>query len=106
MLLKWYRINKDTLQELIRLSLPMVVSQGAFAVMIFTDRYFMSQIDPMLMAAALGGGVASFFSISLFLGLLSYANALVAQYYGAGENSKCARVVTQGLIITVMSMPI
>ena len=32
--------------ELLRLALPMVVSQGAFAVMIFTDRYFMPQIDP------------------------------------------------------------
>jgi multidrug resistance protein, MATE family len=101
-----YRINKDTLLELLRISLPMVISQGAFAVMIFTDRYFMSQIDPIMMAAALGGGVASFFSISLFLGLLSYANALVAQYYGANENTKCARVVTQGVIISVLSMPI
>ena len=45
--------------ELLRLALPMVVSQGTFAVMIFTDRYFMSQIDPVHMAAALGGGVAS-----------------------------------------------
>ncbi len=104
--MEWYRKNKDTLLELIKLSMPMVISQGAFAVMIFTDRYFMSQIDPIYMAAALGGGVASFFSISLFLGLLSYANALVAQYFGAGEKAKCARVVTQGLIITTLSMPI
>lgn len=92
--------------ELLRLSLPMVISQGAFAVMIFTDRYFMSQIDPLQMAAAMGGGVASFFSISLFIGLLSYANALVAQYYGAGEKHKCSRVVTQGLIISVLCMPL
>ena len=28
-----------------------------------------------------------------------YANALVAQYYGAGEFAKCPRVVTQGLIM-------
>jgi len=104
--LKLLRINKETLMELLRLSLPMVISQGAFAVMIFTDRYFMSQIAPVQMAAALGGGVASFFSISLFIGLLSYANALVAQYYGAGELEKCSRVVTQGLVITLVSMPI
>ncbi|MCZ6525244.1 MAG: hypothetical protein O6928_01595, partial [Gammaproteobacteria bacterium] len=57
------RINKETLLELLRLSLPMVISQGAFAVMIFTDRYFMSQIEPVQMAAAMGGGVASFFSL-------------------------------------------
>ena len=83
----------------------MVVSQGTFAVMIFTDRYFMSQIDPVHMAAALGGGVASFFSFCFFIGLFSYSNALAAQYLGAGEPEKCPRVVTQGLIMTVMSLP-
>ncbi|MDJ0698710.1 MAG: MATE family efflux transporter [Woeseiaceae bacterium] len=91
--------------ELLRLALPMVVSQGTFAVMIFTDRYFMSQIDPVHMAAALAGGVASFFSFCFFSGLLSYANALSAQYLGAGEHFKCPKVVTQGLIMTVMSAP-
>ena len=91
--------------ELLRLALPMVVSQGTFAVMIFTDRYFMSQIDPAHMAAALGGGVASFFSFCFFVGLISYGNALSAQYLGAGEPEKCPKVVTQGMIMTVMSIP-
>ncbi len=83
----------------------MVVSQGTFAVMIFTDRYFMSQIDPVHMASALGGGVASFFSFCFFMGLFSYANAMAAQYLGAGEPGKCPKVVTQGLIMTLMSLP-
>ena len=48
--------NADTLRELLGIAMPMVISQGAFAAMIFTDRYFMSQIDPVHMAAALGGG--------------------------------------------------
>ena len=97
--------NRKTTVELLRLALPMVVSQGTFAVMIFTDRYFMSQIDPAHMAAALGGGVASFFSFCFFLGLLAYANALAAQYLGAGEPEKCPKVVTQGMIMTAMSAP-
>ena len=83
----------------------MIVSQGSFAVMIFTDRYFMSQIDPAHMAASMGGGVAAFFSFCFFIGLLSYANALAAQYLGAGEIEKCPKVVTQGMIMTVMSVP-
>jgi MATE family multidrug resistance protein len=97
--------SRKTMVELLRLALPMVVSQGTFAVMIFTDRYFMSQIDPAHMAAALGGGVASFFSFCFFVGLISYGNALSAQYLGAGEPEKCPKVVTQGMIMTVMSIP-
>ena len=80
-------LDRVTLRELLVLAYPMVVSQGAFALMIFTDRYFMSLISPTHMAASLGGGVASYFCMSLFIGVLSYANALVAQYFGAGERS-------------------
>ena len=105
MVLSRFQPRKDTLFELARIALPMVVSQGTFAVMIFTDRYFMSQIDSIHMAAALGGGVAAFFSFCFFTGLLSYANALTAQYLGAGELGKCSKVVTQGIVMTVMCSP-
>ncbi len=105
-MLQRLHIDKTTLKELFVIAVPMVVSQGTFAVMIFTDRYFMSQIDPTHMAAALGGGVACFFSFCFFSGLLSYANAMAAQYLGAGESHKCPRVVTQGLIMTLCSLPL
>jgi MATE family multidrug resistance protein len=106
MLLQRLHFNKETMLELMRIAIPMIVSQGTFAVMIFTDRYFMSQIDPIHMAAALGGGVAAFFSFCFFSGLFSYANALAAQYLGAGEIEKCPKVVTQGFIMVVMSIPL
>ena len=103
---KRWHFNSATLRTLFGIALPMVVSQGAFAVMTFTDRYFMSQIDPAHMAAALGGGVATFFTVCFFSGLLSYANALVAQYLGAGELAKCSRVVTQGLLLAIACQPL
>ena len=106
MLLQRLNFNKDTMLELMRIAIPMIVSQGTFAVMIFTERYFMSQIDPVHMAAALGGGVAAFFSFCFFSGVFSYANALAAQYMGAGEIEKCPKVVTQGFIMVVMSIPL
>ena len=98
-------INKNTLRELAVLAIPMVVSQGAFAMMIFTDRLFMSQLGAAYLAAALGGGVASFFCLSFFTGVISYSNALAAQYLGAGKLSNCPKVVTQGLIITLIITP-
>ena len=97
---------RATLKELLTLAYPMVISQGAFAVMIFTDRYFMSLVSPTHMGASLGGGVASFFCMSLFIGVLSYGNALTAQYYGRRQYGKCSRVVTQGLLLTLCFAPI
>jgi MATE family, multidrug efflux pump len=99
-------LSMTTLRELFRLSLPMVISQGAFAVMVFTDRWFLAQIDAVHIAASMGGAVAAFFCMSLFLGLISYGNAMVAQYYGAGMLPRCPRVVTQGVIIAVAALPL
>lgn len=95
-----------TLRTLLRMSIPMVISQGAFALMIFTDRYFLAQVSPAHMAAALGGGVAWYFSFALFNGILAYANALVAQYLGADERHKCSKVVTQGFLLSLACMPL
>lgn len=99
-------VSLATLRELLRLSLPMVVSQGAFAAMVFTDRLFMSYIDAAHIAAALGGGVASFVCFSLFMGVITYGNALVAQYYGTGAPQKCPVVMTQGVLIALGSAPV
>ncbi len=99
-------LNRADLRQLLEISLPMVVSQGSFEAMVFADRWFMSLLGPVYMAAAMGGGVASFFSIALFQGVMAYANALVAQYYGAGEHHKCPRVVSQGLMMAVASLPV
>ena len=95
-----------TLKELFRLALPMVVSQSAFALMVFTDRLFMSRIDAVHIASALGGGVTFFVTISFFMGMISYATALVAQYYGSGQFAKCPRVVTQGILIALFCQPL
>jgi MATE family multidrug resistance protein len=54
----------------------------------------------------MGGGVASAFCLSLFMGVITYANALVAQYYGAGKLARCPQVVSQGLIMAAACIPL
>jgi MATE family multidrug resistance protein len=95
-----------TLSELFRLALPMVVSQGAFALMMFADRFFLSRIDAVHVAASLGGGVTFFVSTCFFVGIVSYGNALVAQYYGRRTLADCPRVVTQAVFIALASQPV
>ena len=97
--------NRSTTRELLDIALPMVISQGSWAIMVFCDRLFLSYLGPEYMAAAMAGGVAAFFTVSLFTGTLSYANALAAQYYGAGNLRKCPQVVTQGWMIALAVIP-
>ncbi len=97
---------RSTTRELLHIAIPMVVSQGSFAVMVFCDRLFLSFLGPEYMAAAMAGGVAMFFTLSLVTGTLSYANAMSAQYYGRGDMHKCPRVVTQGWLVSVAVLPL
>ncbi|NNC99116.1 MAG: MATE family efflux transporter, partial [Gammaproteobacteria bacterium] len=99
-------MNTASMRTLLAISFPMIISQGAFAIMIFTDRYFMSMISPTHLAASLGGGVASYFCLSLFIGVLSYTTALVAQSFGAGKLGNCSRALTQSIIMALCSTPL
>ncbi len=99
------RTDKETLMLLLAIALPMIVSQGTYALMIFTDRYFMSMIGTTHVAATLGGGVAAFMCMSLFVGLLSYGNALISQAFGANRLGECSRIVSQGVLLAILSLP-
>jgi multidrug resistance protein, MATE family len=92
--------------EMVAIALPMVVSQGCDTVMIFTDRLFLSKLQPELMNAAMGGGLTVFMMMSFFLGLVGYGTALVAQYLGAGRKQDCGVVLTQAIIISCVAYPL
>lgn len=98
--------KESQMRSLIVLAIPMIISQGASALMIFTDRYFLSMVSPLHMTSALGGGMMSMLTQSLFIGVLAYGNALVAQYLGAGKLSKCSKVVTQSGVIIAAGLPV
>lgn len=98
--------SRRTLGELTHLALPMVVSQGAMAMMFFADRFFLSRLSPVHVAASLGGGVAFWVCLCFFNGVAAYGNALVAQHYGRRELHRCPQVLTQGVIFSVVAQPL
>ncbi len=99
-------LSRKAVNELFRLALPMVVSQGALALMFFADRFFLSRISSVHVAASLGGGVSFWVCLCFFNGIAAYGNALVAQYFGRRELERCPQVLTQGLILSVVAQPL
>lgn len=95
-----------SMREVIALALPIVISHACYTIMTFTDRLFLARIDSAQMNAAMGGGLSVYMLITLFLGVIGYSTALVAQYFGAGMKSKCAVVLTQTVIVSVLAYPI
>ena len=96
-------MKKNMTREMIVIAFPMMVSMACDTVMIFTDRVFLSRLSPELMNAAMGGGLTSFMLLSFFIGLIGYTTALAAQYLGAGRKDRCAVVLAQALIISVLA---
>jgi MATE family multidrug resistance protein len=92
--------------ELLAIALPMVVSNACETTMMFVDRLFLSKLGPGTMGASWGGGLSAFMFTTFFMGIVGYANALVAQHLGARQKDRCSVVASQAFIITIIAYPI
>jgi MATE family multidrug resistance protein len=98
--------SKTTLQRLLIIAVPMVVSQASDTIMMFVDRLFLSRLGEEYLAASMSGGLTQFMVSSFFIGTIGYVTAVVAQYYGAGRKEKCAEATFQAAVLSALSYPI
>jgi MATE family multidrug resistance protein len=98
--------GRDERRELLVLALPMIASQACEALMMVTDRIFLSWQGAEAMSAAMAAGVTCFLFCTFFVGLISFGNALVAQHLGAGQRDRCALVGAQLLMVALAGGPI
>lgn len=94
------------MREMLRLSLPLVVSTLSWTVMQFTDRVFLNWYSRDAMAASMPAVALSFAAICFPLGVASYVNAFVAQYYGAGRHRRIGLIVWQGVWLGLIALPL
>ena len=92
--------------EMLAIAAPMVISSACDTAMNFTDRLFISTMGMEKMNAVMSGGLTVFVLMSFTIGLTGYSTALIAQYFGSERRDRCSIVVTQGLIIALLSYPI
>jgi MATE family, multidrug efflux pump len=100
------RQNSSTLQRLLIIAFPMVISQASDTVMLFVDRLFLSRLGEEYLAASMSGGLTQFMVSAFFIGTISYITAIVAQYYGAKNLKKCSQATFQAIALSVFSYPI
>ena len=93
-------------QEVLRLAAPLMITNGAWAVMLFMDRLFLFKSSIEEFNAALPGGTLYWLVMSLFVGIASYTNTFVAQYHGAGEPDRIGASVWQGIRIGLYATPL
>jgi MATE family multidrug resistance protein len=90
-------------RQVLRISVPLVISMSSTMVMEFTDRVFLANYSLDAIAAALPAGIAAFLFISLFLGTAQYLNVFVAQYVGSGRSERVGAALWQGIYFSLLS---
>ena len=90
-------------RELLAVAIPMVLSFGTQSVMHVVDRVFMTWYSKEAVAAALPAGILFWSCLSLPYGVISYANAFVAQYDGAKRRDRVSTSVWQAAYFAVAS---
>jgi MATE family multidrug resistance protein len=91
-------------REVLVIAVPLILSTGAWSLLLFVDRMFLSWYSSDAIAAAMPAGMASFAIMCLFIGTAAYVNTFVAQYFGAGEESKIGAVIWQGIYFSGLSI--
>ncbi|MGD9238238.1 MAG: MATE family efflux transporter, partial [Desulfobacterales bacterium] len=90
-------------RQVLRVSLPLVISMSSTMVMEFTDRVFLAGYSLNAIAAALPAGIAAFLFISIFLGTAQYLNVFVAQDVGSGQSQHVGAALWQGNYFSLIS---
>jgi MATE family multidrug resistance protein len=84
-------------RDVLRVSLPLVISMTTTVVMTFTDRVFLAHYSIDAIAAALPAGISAFVLISFFADTAGYCNVFVAQYAGAGALARVGSALWQAV---------
>ena len=88
--------------EVLRLSVPLILSSGALSIQHFVDRMFLTWHSPEAIAAVTPAGMLSFSTMCLFIGTAVYVNTFVAQYYGARRYDRIGHALWQGIYVAVI----
>jgi len=95
MLNRWSQPNGY--RDVLVIGLPLVISMGSTTVMQFTDRIFLGHYSLEAIAASTPAGIASFLFVSFFMGVGTYVNVFIAQYFGSGNLTRVGASLWQGI---------
>jgi MATE family multidrug resistance protein len=88
-------------RDVMRVSLPLVISMTTTVVMTFTDRVFLANYSIDAIAAALPAGITAFVFLSFFADTAGYCNVFVAQYTGAGALHRVGSALWQAIYFSL-----
>ena len=90
-------------RDVLRVSMPIVVSMTTTVVMTFTDRVFLANYSIDAIAAALPAGIIAYVFLIFFADTAGYASVIIAQYTGAGALQRVGSALWQAIYFALFS---
>ncbi len=90
-------------RELLKLALPLIVSQSFMTVQVFVDTVLLAWHDPAEMAASFPAVMWYWLAFALLQFTAGYTSTFVAQYTGAKRPNRVGPVVWQGIHFSVIA---
>lgn len=92
--------------SLLRLTIPLVLSTGCFALTLFTDRLMLMYYQPVASAASTAAGTLYWTVACLPVIAIGYASTLVAQQYGRRQRHLIGPTIWQTVWATLAVLPL
>ena len=94
---------KSSYRDVLRVSMPIVVSMTTTVVMTFTDRVFLANYSIDAIAAALPAGIIAYVFLIFFADTAGYVSVIIAQYTGAGALQRVGSALWQAIYFAFIS---
>lgn len=91
------RTDETSLEYMLKLAAPMVITTISFTLMQFVDRFMVSRLGTDALAAILPAGYVSFLPSGLVIGALASLNTFVSQSLGRGDRRSCSNYYWQAV---------
>jgi len=103
---KWWT-NAHTkpggIPELWRVAYPLILTTASGMVIQFINRIFLAHYSTDSLAACVPAGILSFTMTCFFVGVATYTNVFVAQYYGAKKPAQMVASLWQGVWVALLA---
>lgn len=95
--------QEGSIKHVWNFALPLIIAQASFTMMQFMGRLFLSWYGTKELAASTPSGILNFLMICFFIGVASYSNVFIAQYFGRQDFKKLTLSLWQGFFFALGS---
>lgn len=92
--------DQVSFKKIIKITYPIILSMFSLNIMIFIDRAFVAKYNLTEFAATVPAGNMATAISSIFIGVISFSGAMIAQYYGANKRKECSTSMWQGIFLS------